>query len=161
QLRLGVEQVEVTGRAGHEQVDDALRLRLEVRLLGRQQAVVLRRRRGGEGVVEQPRQRDLAQADAAAVEEVTPGDLQRQRVHRSSGSRQKRNEPQSHRGHREGKEKKRADHSHSLLYSSVFSVSSVTLWLGLFFFDCTTPARVVTKGSPTSAIRRRCRRTPP
>ena len=49
QLRLGIEQIELRRRAGHEQVDDALRLRREVERVGRRRATAC----ASSGVVDQ------------------------------------------------------------------------------------------------------------
>ena len=69
QLRLVVEQIELARRAGHEQMNDALRLRREVRLARRQRVCVGAtrppRRRDANASVSSAGERDLAHADAA------------------------------------------------------------------------------------------------
>ena len=79
QRRLGVEQVELAGCAGHEQVDDALRLGCEVRRSRRQRILADARggraeRARGERVGQQAGQGDLADADAALPKEMAAGD---------------------------------------------------------------------------------------
>ena len=68
QLRLGIEEIELRGRAGHEQVDDALRAGREVRTDG-----------GGgrreEAIVEQRRECERTDAEAALLEEVAARDV--------------------------------------------------------------------------------------
>src|SRR5947199_208460 len=66
QLRLVVEQLQVARAARHEEEDDILRLRREVRLL-RGERIILRRRRGA--WAEQIGKADGAEADAALLEE--------------------------------------------------------------------------------------------
>src|SRR5439155_23182354 len=89
QRGLEVEQVELARGTGHEQVNDAPRLRGEVRLPRRQR--IVRSGRGGPraprpGVAQQAGQRDLADAEAALAEEVAArrGERGRKgRTHRS------------------------------------------------------------------------------
>ena len=78
QRGLVVEQVELAGCAGHEQVDDALRLGGEVRRSRRQR--IMADARGGraerarrERIGQQAGQGDLADADAALPEEMAAG----------------------------------------------------------------------------------------
>src|SRR5690606_31206532 len=76
QERLVVEQIELRRRAGHEEVDDLLRLRREVRtdtMSDRGRGVLSRR--GEQPLVEQRRERDAAQAEAGLAEEVSAGGL--------------------------------------------------------------------------------------
>ena len=71
--RLGVERVDLRRPAVHEQVDDVLRLRREVRLL-RRERVERRRRRGERRVVgEHAGEAEHAEAGAAAGEHVAAG----------------------------------------------------------------------------------------
>ena len=72
ELGLVVEQLQLAGAAGHEQVDDALGLRLEVRLLRRERPLGEVERRGGAvRVVPKAGQRQRAEAEAALAEEVS------------------------------------------------------------------------------------------
>jgi hypothetical protein len=76
QLVLLVEQVELAGRAGHVQVDDALGLRRQRRRLRRERIRVVARRR--EAVAsEQLAERERAQARAAALEQPAARDGER------------------------------------------------------------------------------------
>ena len=78
QCRLGVEEVELAGCAGHEQVDDALRLRCEMRRF-RCQRIVADSRAGEpnelarERIGQQAGQGDLADADTALPKEMAAG----------------------------------------------------------------------------------------
>ena len=74
QLRLGIEEIELRRGAGHEQVDDALRARGEVRADG---GGVARRE---EAVVEQRRERERTDAEAALLEEVAARDVAQTRA---------------------------------------------------------------------------------
>ena len=81
QLRLVVEQLQLTRRTGHEQEDDVLGLGGEVRLLRGQrvgEGPVIRRRAA---FVQERRQRGGAEADAALAEEMAAG-LQEEGIHR-------------------------------------------------------------------------------
>jgi len=79
ELWLVVEQFQMARRPGHEQVDDALGLRREVRLLRRQRVAV--GRAGGvlsaALLLQQAGQGDAAESDGAITEEPTAGDLRR------------------------------------------------------------------------------------
>ena len=70
QRRLAVEQVELRRRARHEEIDDVLRLRREVRRARRQRVVAFLRE---ELLVQQRRQREAADAEAGLPKEVPPG----------------------------------------------------------------------------------------
>src|SRR5579864_2582663 len=71
QLRLVVEQIQLRRRAGHEQVNHALGLWREMRLLGGQRISLSSQRPG----VEQRAQRQRSNAEAALAEKVPPRDL--------------------------------------------------------------------------------------
>ena len=78
QLRLVVEQVELAGRPGHEQVDDApWPSAAKCGVLRRERVRRPARPRAAERLGQQRRQRDLADADAAVAEEVAAGDAER------------------------------------------------------------------------------------
>ena len=63
ELRLVVEEFELTGPAGHEEIDDALRLAGEVRLLGA--SGLTDRRDAAASSLEQRRQGQRAEAEGA------------------------------------------------------------------------------------------------
>ncbi len=69
QGRLEIEQIELARRAGHEQINDARRLRREVRRFRRHRPAGPRR-----SLRQQRRQRDLAHPDAAILEEMPAHD---------------------------------------------------------------------------------------
>ena len=74
--RLVIEQIELARRAAHEQVDDPLRFRLELRLSGRQGCRAAGQAAGAERAagIEQRRERNRAESDAALTEEPAAGD---------------------------------------------------------------------------------------
>ena len=77
ELRLVVEQLQVAGRAGHEQEDDVLRARRKVRLLRRER---IGGRRAAPCAAGQLAERDRPQADAAFLEEPAPRERLRRDV---------------------------------------------------------------------------------
>ena len=75
QLRFVVEEFELRGRAGHQQENDALGLRREVRVARRHWVLLLG---SGEALAgHQRRQPHRADADAGLLEEVPTGDVEK------------------------------------------------------------------------------------
>ena len=73
QRRLGIQQVDLRRRAGHEEIDDALHPRRELQTSARQRGGS-RRLLGEHHFVHQGRQRETANAERRLLEEMAAGD---------------------------------------------------------------------------------------